>query len=312
MKPAAFDYVAPRTVTEAVAALADTDRKAQVLAGGQSLLIDMHYRRARPDLVVDINRVAELETLRVDDGALQVGALVRHRVFESPRAAPGPLGRLLSRAAHHIAHPPIRTLGTMVGSLAWAHPASEWCAAAVALDADIELSDGDGVWSLGARDYFRGRHLTAREPRQLITGVRLPLLDENTGIGFLEHRRTHASFAQIAVVAALTVYDGVITEARIGLANAAERPVRALEAEHSLIGAEVDQEAGSQEQPTGAGPFHRAASLAAERDASPRAQPYADVEYQRHVIAVLVRRTLHQATADLRAHTGRADSRGGG
>ena len=312
MKPAAFDYVAPRTVAEAVAALADTDRAAQVLAGGQSLLIEMHYRRARPDLVVDINRVADLDALRVGDGALQVGALVRHRVFESPRAAPGPLGRLLSLAAHHIAHPPIRTLGTMVGSLAWAHPASEWCTTAVTLDADIEVRDRDGVRSLGAHDYFRGQHLTAREPGQLITGVRLPLLEDNTGVGFLEHRRTHASFAQIAVVAALTVHDGVITGARIGLANAADRPVRAVEAETSLIGVELDQAESEGRRRADAGPFHRAAGLAAERDASPRAQPYADVEYQRHVIAVLVRRTLHQAAADLRADAGRADSGGGG
>ncbi|GAA5016314.1 FAD binding domain-containing protein [Actinopolymorpha pittospori] len=307
MKPAAFDYVTPRTVAEAVAALADTDRKAQVLAGGQSLLIEMHYRRARPDLVVDINRVADLDALRVGDGALRVGALVRHRVFESPRAAPGPLGRLLSLAAHHIAHPPIRTLGTMVGSLAWAHPASEWCTVAVALGADIEVRGGDGDRSLGAHDYFRGPHLTTREPGQLITGVRLPLLEQNTGVGFLEHRRTHASFAQIAVVATLTVHDGVITGARIGLANAADRPVRAVAAETSLIGAEFDQ-VESEGQRADAGPFHRAAGLAAERDASPRAQPYADVDYQRHVVAVLVRRTLHQAAADLRADAGRGDS----
>ncbi|MEV1173970.1 FAD binding domain-containing protein, partial [Nonomuraea sp. NPDC049784] len=94
MKPAAFDYVAPRTVREAVDALAGNGRKAQVLAGGQSLILEMHLQRISPELVVDINRVAELDHMDVDDRTVRVGALIRHDVFESGQAVPGPLGRL--------------------------------------------------------------------------------------------------------------------------------------------------------------------------------------------------------------------------
>ncbi|MCW2887906.1 MAG: molybdopterin dehydrogenase, FAD-binding protein [Streptosporangiaceae bacterium] len=322
MKPAAFDYLAPSTVGEAVDALADTGRRAQVLAGGQSLLLDLHYRRSHPDLVLDINRVHDLDHLGVHDGALHVGALVRHRVFESPQVAPGPLGRLLSLAVVNIAHPPIRALGTMVGSLAYAHPAAEWCTTALALDAEIEMHGPDGVRVVGARDYFHGPHRTARGSQELITAVRLPLLGDTTGVGFAEHRRTHASFAQIAVVVTLTAPAGVITGARVGLANAADRPIRAYAAERSLIGTEagrplpsLSEPHPSEPHPSERGssenhPFDWAGRIAAERDADPRAQPYADVDYQRQVIAVLVSRALRQASADRRAHAGH-DGAGG-
>lgn len=301
MKPAAFDYVAPRTVPEAVDALGATGRKAQVLAGGQSLILEMHLQRIRPDLVVDINRIAALDEMRVNDSTLQVGALIRHRVFESPQAVPGPLGTLFSLAVVNIAHPPIRARGTMVGSFAWAHPASEWCAIATTLDADVELHGPDGVREVAARDYFHGPYQTARRPQELITSVRYPLLGDDTGVGFIEHRRTHFCFAQVAVAATLTVRDGAISEARIGLVNSADRPVRARTAEHALLGAEVGGPVDGYRLSDGH-PFARAGRIAAEQDAAPLAEPYADLEYRRHAIAVLVSRTLCQAATDQRSH----------
>jgi carbon-monoxide dehydrogenase medium subunit len=297
VKPAPFDYVAPRTVAEAVEALGDTGRKAQVLAGGQSLILEMHLQRVRPELVVDINRIPELDGMSVLGGELRVGALVRHAAFESPTAVPGPLGTLLSRAVVNIAHPPIRSRGTMAGSFGWAHPASEWCAIGVALDATVEVTGPGGARALPAGDYFLGPHRTARRPQELITAVRLPLLGENTGVGFIEHRRTHFTFAQVAVAAALTVSDGVISEARIGLVNSADRPVRARAAERSLLGAGIGPLPPGPRLPDGH-PFARAGRIAAQEDAAPVAEPYADVEYKRQAITVLVGRTLLEAAAD--------------
>ncbi|MET8138990.1 FAD binding domain-containing protein [Sphaerisporangium sp. NPDC005288] len=325
MKPPSFDYLAPGTVAEAVHALAVPGRRAEVLAGGQSLILDMRLRRTSPDVVVDINGIDELADVRVERGALLAGALARHRDFESPLVAPGPLGRLLSRAVVNVAHPPIRARGTMAGSLAWAHPASEWCAVALALDAGIELRGPAGTRVVAARDYFRGPHATARAPQELITSVRLPLLPGGTGVAFAEHRRTQFCFAQVAVAVALTVRDGVIAEARIALANCADRPLRAYAAERSLIGAEAlppghgrapptrtealpdlppstRTEAVPDLPPPAYGPFARAARIAAQDDADPVPEPYADVEYRRHAIAVLVARALYEATADGRAH----------
>jgi aerobic carbon-monoxide dehydrogenase medium subunit len=294
MKPAAFDYTAPRTVSDALDALADTARDVRVLAGGQSLLIEMHLQRIRPDLVVDINRIAELGQLSAGDGTVEVGALVRHSRFESPRAVPGPLGRLFSLAAGNIAHAPIRSRGTMAGSLAWGHPASEWCGVATALDAGIRLQRPDGARVVAASDWFRGPFRTARRSDELITSIRFPLLGGGTGVGFMEHRRTHFCFAQVAVAAALTVRDGVIGEARIGLVNCADRPVRARAAEQALVGAEIGSPGAACQLP-GDHPFVRAGRIAAEQDSAPLAEPYADLEYRRHAIAVLVGRTLRQA-----------------
>ena len=300
MKPAAFDYVVAQTVPEATAALTAAGPQARVLAGGQSLILEMHLQRITPRLVVDINRIAGLDELRVDEGTLRVGALVRHRVFENPRSVPGPLGSLFAQAAQYIAHPPIRARGTMVGSLGWAHPASEWCAIAIALDADIELDGRGGARSIPAKDFFVSRHLTTRRPEELITAVRYRLFGEETGVAFVEHRRTHFSFAQSAVTAAIAVHDGVISDVRIGLANCADRPVRARTAERSLLGIEAG-DAVTGIRLLDSHPFAEAGRIAAEHDAEPFAEPYADLEYRRHSIATVVGRALRQAAEDRRS-----------
>jgi aerobic carbon-monoxide dehydrogenase medium subunit len=300
VKPAAFDYVAPRTVPEAVDALT-AGHRAKVIAGGQSLILEMHLQRIRPDLVVDINQITGLDQMRVTGATLQVGALVRHRAFETPQAVPGPLGTLFAQAVVNIAHPPIRTRGTMAGSFGWAHPASEWCAIAVALDAHIELHGPHGVRQVAARDFFHGPHQTARLPAEVITALRYRLLGDDTGVAFLEHRRTHFSFAQTAVAAAITVRDGIISQAMIGLANCADRPVRALAAEHVLTGADAGTPVFAHRLPADH-PFAHAGRIAADQDAAPFAEPYADLEYRRNTIAVLVTRAVAQAAADQRAH----------
>ena len=191
MKPAAFDYQAVRTPQEAVFALAEEPAEARILAGGQSLVLEMNYRRVRPARLVDINGVAELDGLETGDGALRVGALVRHRSFEDPVVA-DPLGRLLSQVSHYIAHPPIRARGTMIGSFAYAHPAAEWPAVAVAVDAELDLLGPEGERTVPAASFFLGPFATARQPDELLTGARLPLLGTNSGAGFAEPRRTQA------------------------------------------------------------------------------------------------------------------------
>jgi carbon-monoxide dehydrogenase medium subunit len=281
MKPAPFDYVAARSTEEVLAALADGDT--QVLAGGQSLVLEMNFRAARPRRLVDINRVPEFDRLDATGSALMVGPLVRHRAFGSD-AVPGPLGDLLRLVVHHIAHPPIRARGTMLGSMAYAHPAAEWPAVVTALGGVLHLAGPEGERTVVAEDFFTGPFTTVRRPDELLAEVRLPHLPRSTAVGFAEHRRTHASFAQLAAVAAVTVTDGRVASARIGLANAADRATRAHAAEAVLSG-----------QPLDDAHVAAAAEAAARQDADPQPQPYADLEYQRHAIGVLVRRALRQA-----------------
>ena len=250
------------------------------------MVLDMNYRRERPARLVDINGVAELDRLEVSDKTLRVGALVRHRSFEEPVVA-GPLGRLLSRVSHYIAHPPIRTRGTMIGSLAYAHPAAEWPAVAMALDAELTLSGPEGERTVPAAGFFRGPFATARRPQELLTEARLPLLDENSGVGFAEQRRTQASFAMAAAVATLTVDEGKVVTARIALANAAARPLQARRAEEFLLG-----------RPPGTEVFAEAGRRAAQ-EADPRPEPHAGVAYRRQTIKVLVHRALQQALTEI-------------
>jgi aerobic carbon-monoxide dehydrogenase medium subunit len=124
MKPAPFEYFAPRELGEALTLLAEHSETGKVLAGGQSLVPAMNFRLARPQFLVDINRIAALDYLRTYGATLRIGALARHARFETPVAA-GALGRLLPRVARYIAHWPIRVRGTFAGSLAHADPASE-------------------------------------------------------------------------------------------------------------------------------------------------------------------------------------------
>jgi carbon-monoxide dehydrogenase medium subunit len=287
MKPAPFEYVAVRTAAEAVRALAGPG-EARVLAGGQSLVPELNFRTVRPGRLVDINRVAGFAGLEADptSGVLRVRPLARHRAFERPAPGSGALGELLAAAARHIAHPPVRARGTMLGSLAYAHPAAEWPAVAVALAAEFDLTGPAGIRSVPAGQFFTGPFRTARRPDELLTEARLPLLPAGTGVGFAELRRTRASFAQLAVAAAVIVRDGTVRRAWLGLANAADRPVRALAAERALAG-----------QPATAVSYAAAGAEAAGSDADPRPQPYTDLAYQRHAIAVLVVRALMQASS---------------
>ena len=281
MMPAAFDYLAAENADEVLAALADGD--ATVLAGGQSLVLDVTNRDTRPRRVVDINRVAEFTTLTEADGMLRVAPLVRHRTFESD-AVGGPLGDLLRAIVRHIGHPPIRSRGTMLGSLAYAHPAAEWPVLATVLDAQLDLAGPEGRRTVAAEQFFTGPFTTVRRPEELLAEVRLPLLPAGTGAGYAEYRPHQVKFAQSAVIAAVTVTEGLVTAAAIGLVNVGPCPVRARAAENVLLGAAFSDAA-----------ITAAAAAAANIDASPHRQRAADRRRQQDAITVLTRRALSQA-----------------
>jgi carbon-monoxide dehydrogenase medium subunit len=319
VKPPPFRYRAVASVAEATELLAELGTHAAVLAGGQSLLIDLHFRRARPEMVVDINQLSELAQLQVADGWVQVGALVRHRELEQGQLGQGaagpdgggratdggerptdggerptdgerptggfadPLGRLCALAARHIAHPPVRVRGTFAGSVAWAHPAAEWCALAAAMEAEMLLASAAGTRTIPASQWFTGRHQTARRPDELLTAVRMPLLGAGTGVGFAEHRRTHASFAMAAALTAVNVTEGRVNWARIGMANAADVPVRARAAESVLAGQAVSEQLLAE------------AAEAAAAAAEPVPEPHCSPGYRRQALRVMVQRSLQQA-----------------
>src|ERR1700690_607669 len=175
MKPAAFQYHAPKTVDEALAILAEVaPQDGRVLAGGQSLVPTMAFRLAKPTHLVDINGVEALNRLPVADGKLVIGACVRHAAFHRP-VCEGPLGKLLTNVVRHIAHYPIRNRGTFCGSLAHADPSSEWCLVMVALDGEVLARSTRGERIIAARDFFKGIMTTALADDGLLVEARLPL-----------------------------------------------------------------------------------------------------------------------------------------
>jgi carbon-monoxide dehydrogenase medium subunit len=237
--------------------------------------------------VVDINRVAEFDALTEVDGMLRVKPLVRHRTFETGSVG-GALGNLLRTIVGHIGHPPMRARGTMLGSLAYAHPAAEWPVVATLLDARIDLVGPDGPRTVAAEQFFTGPFTTTRRPDELLAEVRLPTLPTGTGAGFAEHRPADATFAEVAAMAAVTTTDGVVRSALIGLVNAGPCPVRAREAEAALIGSGFSD-----------GAITMAAQAAANIDARHHRRSATTRPDQRHAIEVLTRRALTQAREGL-------------
>jgi carbon-monoxide dehydrogenase medium subunit len=285
MKPAPFQYHAPTTVAETLDLLARyASEDGRVLAGGQSLVPTMAFRLARPKHLVDINSVAELDTIRVENGWLCVGAGVRHAAFETP-VEDGPLGRLLASVVRHIAHSPIRARGTFCGSIAHADPASEWCAVAAALDAEmVAESKIGGSRVIPAKTFFEGIMTTALHESELLREVRLPILPKGTYAGFAEYSRRAGDYAIAMAVAIYRVTGGTMSDVQIALGGAEAAPRRLAEAERALIG-----------RPPNLGMF-QAAAHEALKAVKPLDDPSVPADYRSSVVRAMVTRALEGAS----------------
>jgi len=285
MKPAPFVHHAPRTLDEAVAILAQVaPDDGRVLAGGQSLVPTMAFRLAKPAHLVDINGVAGLDRLAADNGALSIGACVRHAAFHRP-VVDGALGQLLSFVVRHIAHYPIRVRGTFCGSLAHADPASEWSLVAATLGAQMTATSARGNRTIAADDFFAGIMTTALTDDELLSEARLPLPAEDTRFGFYEFSRRAGDYALAMALASFRIVDGVIAEPRVGLGGVEEKPRRIAEAERALNG-----------QPPGDAAF-RAAAEAAAAVVDPLEDIQANADYRRDLVRAVTRRALERAAA---------------
>jgi carbon-monoxide dehydrogenase medium subunit len=286
LKPPPFDYVAPKSVDEALAALADAGEDAKVLAGGQSLIPLLSLRLAHPTALIDVNGLDELTSVeRIDGEALEVGAIVRHRAIERSDVAKQAVP-FLAEAMPLIGHVAIRSRGTIGGSLAHADPAAELPAIATALDATFIVRSRDrGERTITAADFFQGYFTTAIEPDELLCRVRFPILPPRSGFAVEEVARRHGDFAMVGAVAAVTLADdgSTIEDARIALINVADRPVRAVAAEAALRGTAI-----------GAGTLADAAQLATA-DLEPSGDLHASPAYRTKVAGVCVRRALEKA-----------------
>jgi aerobic carbon-monoxide dehydrogenase medium subunit len=282
VKPAPFKYGSVDSVEGAVALLVEHGDEATVLAGGQSLIPMLNMRLARPDVLVDINPVAELDGIDAN-GELVIGAITRQHAVEHS-AVVATRAPLLAKALRHVAHPAIRARGTLGGSAAHADPASEIPATLVALAADVVLRGATGERTLAAEDFFVSTFMTAREPDELLTHIRIPSSASSTRGAFLEVARRHGDYALVAVAADLAVdTDGTVKQGRIVLTNVADIPRRARSAEDFLVGRRIDD-----------AEVRREAARLASEGLEPVSDVHASAQYRMELASTLTRRALEQ------------------
>jgi len=284
MKPPLFEYHAPESLSEAFELLDRFSADAKVLAGGQSLMPLMNLRLARPAHLIDINGLAgELGALQTWDGGLSIGALVRQRTAERSQLVRERCP-LLAEALPFIGHLQIRNRGTIGGSLAEADPASELPAVVTALDADLVVRGSRGERVLKPEEFFVSYLTTALEPDEILCEVRLPAWPSGAGWSFLEVSRRLGDFAMVGLACLVQLgTDGTIADARLAYTGAADRPIRAHEAEHHLVG----------QKP--ASDLFAAAAEQAVAALDPQSDVHASAAYRRHVANVLTTRALNIA-----------------
>jgi CO/xanthine dehydrogenase FAD-binding subunit len=237
MKPPRFAYHDPSTIDDALALLAQHGDAARILAGGQSLMPMLNFRLARPDHLIDINRVTELTALQPSaDGGLRIGALVRQLTLER-----APLIRerspLIAQAMPFIGHPQIRSRGTLGGSLAHADPAAELPAVMVALGARFTLRSAASQRTIGAEDFFVSALGTALRSGELLTEIEVPRWPARAGSSLHEVAIRRSDFALGGVAVTITLdAAGRVEGARIACFGVGPRPTRASDAERSLVG----------------------------------------------------------------------------
>ena len=321
MKPAKFDYFAPASVDEALALLTRYGGEAKILAGGQSLVPLLNFRLSRPAALVDLNRIPSLAYIRVQKGesephptrsrpptaeavlaapvTVKLGAMTRQRTIEfSPEIAERI--PLLTEATRWVGHLPIRSRGTIGGSLAHADPSAEYPTVLAALSGSVVARGPKGERVIAASELFQSYLTTSLGADEILVEVRLPAPPAGTGYAFEELARRHGDFALVGIAAMIARQGDRCVMARLATSGAGPVPLRLRAAEEIL---ERDGLAD-------------AAIEAAARRASELVDPDSDIhasaDYRRHLAGVLtqraVKRALAKATPVVRA-AGRGSAR---
>ena len=278
MIPVEFDYVAPTTLEEAVAALREGGEDAKILAGGHSLIPLMKLRLAAPSLLVDLRKVAGLTGIQRENGHYRIGAMTKHYAVSQE----GGLG-LAASAAATIADPQVRYRGTLGGTLAHGDPASDMPAILLAAEGSVTIRGADGVREVSAEDFFVDYLTTAVAEGEILTEIRLPAM-EGYGHGYEKFNRRQEDWSMAAVAALVKkAPDGTCEDVRVGLTHMAGVPLRARAVEDALRGQALTAES-----------IASAAEQAAE-GTDPPGDLNATPEYKRHLARVLCRRALSQA-----------------
>jgi carbon-monoxide dehydrogenase medium subunit len=281
LKARAFSYARPSTVIEALEAFASSGEDASYIAGGQSLVPALALRLQAPGLLIDIAHIAALRGVELQGDRLRIGALTRHceMLTDALIARHAPLYR---EAAPHVAHPAIRNMGTIGGSVALADPASEFPAMTLAMGAELEIAGRDGTRRVPADDFFIGLFQTAIEPGELLVAIHVPLIRPGHRWSFHEFARRRGDYAIVGCGVLAEFADDVIARVRIAFLSVGNTPLRARRAEASLIGKRLDKAAVA------------AAQAVVGDDLDPPEDEHVPPAMRRHLARVLLGRLLGQ------------------
>jgi carbon-monoxide dehydrogenase medium subunit len=285
MKPAPFDYHRATDVDDAVAALHGAE-DGKAIAGGQSLIALMNLRLARPDLLVDLNGLYELDFVEPgEDGGLVIGAMTRQRSVERSEVVRERCP-ILTEALPLVAHAAIRNRGTIGGSLAHADTGSELCTISLAVDARLRVRGHDGDREIPATEFFQGPLTTALEPDEILTEIVVPALPARSGYAYTEVSRRRGDFALAGVGGVVGLADdGTVTHVRIAYTSLGPTALRSPHVEEALLGTRLDEAA-----------IDHAVTFVGE-DVAPSGDLHASAEYRMHLARVLTKRVLTTAAA---------------
>jgi len=286
MKPAPFDYVAPRTIEEACQVLVDAGGGATILAGGQTLMPLLNLRMSQPFIILDINKIEALKGIERVEGGTRIGPITRQaEVLRSDLLAEHL--PVFVEAVRNVGHYQTRNRGTVGGSIALGEPAAEQPATAVALGAEIEVTSLRGKRRIKAEDFYLGPYMTTIEPDEIVTGIHFPDWSKGHVMLFREVTQRPGDFALVGTVGALVLDGDTITRAGIAWFGMGPTPIKARQAEAALVGQTLS------------GLDANAIADLAVADTAPFTDHHASAEYRRTVGKRIFARTLREAL-DLR------------
>ena len=284
MIPAIFDYIAAKSLDEALSLLAKHKDDAKLLAGGHSLLPAMKLRLIQPKILIDLGRIKDLSYIKEEGGKVRIGAMTTHFQVETSdvlrRSCP-----LLPETASHLGDMQVRNKGTIGGSLAHSDPAADWPAAILALDAEIVATSAKGDRIIKATDFFVEMLTTALQPGEILREIRVPGSKGKAAQAYLKVRHPASGFAVVGVAVNLAIDGGKCQSAGIGISGVPPKAYRASKVEGALKGSALDVKS------LGAAAAHAADGVDVNSDL------YASAEYRKQLAVVYTRRALEAAAS---------------
>lgn len=239
MIPASFDYLAPKSLDEALSVLSARGEDAKLIAGGHSLLPLMKLRLANPKVLIDIGRIRNLNEIRAAKDHMVVGALATHFQIESSALLQKNCP-LLPQTARTIGDVQVRNRGTIGGSVVHADPAADWPAAILALGGRLRLRGRTGERMIDAEKFFLGPMTTAIEASEILTEIHLPMAPRRSGYSYGKIAQQASGFAIVGVAVSLCLdAKGRCEDVGIGITGLSDTPFRARKAEERLRGNKI-------------------------------------------------------------------------